>query len=313
MAIAERPEVDEAEDTRERVTVWGTRELVYVHPIASLWPMLGNDELDDLADDIRRNGLMHPIVLDQHAQLVDGRNRLEACRRAEVAPDFITVTLEDPVAFILSANAARRHMNKGQLAMAIVRSKSFFKKDFAWGELAETATLLGVSRTRIDYAVAVQRHAPELSDRVIANDLALNDAYAAAIQSKRTRSAAEDEAKQHEADMARLRAGAADLAERVEDHRLDIKDALRQLAQREADEQERRQTRTKMLIQAVATLDPGQIVPGKRALELHRGLDEALLAQSGDMGDLGLERLRACRAVLSGLIELREAEDAEAE
>ncbi len=49
MAVAERRDVEEAEDTRERVTVWDTGEMLYVHPVASLFPMMRAEELDDLA------------------------------------------------------------------------------------------------------------------------------------------------------------------------------------------------------------------------------------------------------------------------
>jgi ParB-like chromosome segregation protein Spo0J len=49
-----------------------------VHPVANLFPMLPDDELQELADDIRANGLQHPIVLDKDGVLIDGRNRWAA-------------------------------------------------------------------------------------------------------------------------------------------------------------------------------------------------------------------------------------------
>src|SRR3954447_2894984 len=60
-----------------------------VHPAAAVLPMMSDDELDDLAADIEANGLLHPIVLDADGELlIDGRNRLEACCRAGVEPQF---------------------------------------------------------------------------------------------------------------------------------------------------------------------------------------------------------------------------------
>lgn len=45
-------------------------------------------------------------------------DRLAACEMVDVTPDFVELGGSDPVAFILSANLARRHMTKGQRAMA---------------------------------------------------------------------------------------------------------------------------------------------------------------------------------------------------
>lgn len=91
-----------------------------VHPVADLFPMLPEDELGDLAEDIKTNGLQHPIVVKDKV-LIDGRNRLAACEMAGVEPHFEELNGSDPVAYILSANLARRHMTKGQRAMAAAR------------------------------------------------------------------------------------------------------------------------------------------------------------------------------------------------
>ena len=52
--------------------------------------------------------------------LIDGRNRLKACEMAGVKPVFRRMNGEDPVAFIISANIARRNLSKGQRAMLLV-------------------------------------------------------------------------------------------------------------------------------------------------------------------------------------------------
>jgi hypothetical protein len=101
------------------MTTWNGR----VHPIADLFPLLPEEELQDLADDIREHGLREPIVLASDGTLLDGRNRAAACERAGVAPTFITYEGE-PVAFILSHNVYRRHLSKGQQAMAIIEARS---------------------------------------------------------------------------------------------------------------------------------------------------------------------------------------------
>ena len=60
-----------------------------VHPVAALFPMLAGDELEELAADIKARGLLQPIVLDAEGRILDGRNRLAACKIAGVEPNFI--------------------------------------------------------------------------------------------------------------------------------------------------------------------------------------------------------------------------------
>jgi ParB-like nuclease domain len=301
MAVAERQDVEEAEDTRERVTVWDTGEVLYVHPVASLFPMMSDEELDDLAADIRQNGQADPIVRDQHGQLIDGRNRLEACRRAEVSPDIIEVGLDDPVAFILSKNVARRQMDKGQIAMAVVEANFFSGKKVGFGEEQVLARQLGVSGSRLSYAVTIMKHARELSPQVLNGSLPLNEAYAAAVQSKRARKSAEEQARQHDVDMQRLRAGAADLAERVEEHRLDLDAALAELASREERTRQRRATVTQNVFEAVNALSPTGAGVADKARRLAEDLTPGRLP---DGSALSRVRLEACAAVLTNLSSL---------
>ncbi|MFM2438632.1 MAG: hypothetical protein RLZ55_1455 [Actinomycetota bacterium] len=92
-----------------------------VHPLAAVWPMLTDGELEGLADSIACNGLRDPIVLDMQGRLVDGRNRLEACVRAGVEPRFVVdevLTSDEVIAdFVSDKNAERRHLKPGQQAM----------------------------------------------------------------------------------------------------------------------------------------------------------------------------------------------------
>ena len=46
--------------------------------------------------------------------LLDGRNRIAACKLAGVDPRFSEYTGDSPVAFIIAANIERRHLEKGQ-------------------------------------------------------------------------------------------------------------------------------------------------------------------------------------------------------
>jgi ParB-like chromosome segregation protein Spo0J len=92
-----------------------------VFPVAALFPMIAADELAELAEDIRENGLQEPIVIAKpngEWLLVDGRNRLAACQLAGITPHY-RILDSDPTAYVLSANVHRRHLTKGQQAMAV--------------------------------------------------------------------------------------------------------------------------------------------------------------------------------------------------
>jgi hypothetical protein len=58
------------------------------HPAADRFPLLAGDDLAELAEDIRANGLLEPIWLwnevDVCLWLLDGRNRVAACKIAGV-------------------------------------------------------------------------------------------------------------------------------------------------------------------------------------------------------------------------------------
>jgi hypothetical protein len=93
-----------------------------VHPVAKLLPMMTDDEIADLAADIKTQGLLNPIVLDEEGMLLDGRNRLRACELAGVEPRFDKLNGYDPVAFIFGQNVKRRHVSERQIAVATAKA-----------------------------------------------------------------------------------------------------------------------------------------------------------------------------------------------
>ncbi|MEP3072834.1 hypothetical protein [Maricaulis sp.] len=87
-----------------------------VHPVADLFPWLPDKDAEALAADIAENGLMDPLVIFE-GELLDGRNRREACRKLGITPHWVAFTGKDPIAFILSKNLHRRHLSPAQCAM----------------------------------------------------------------------------------------------------------------------------------------------------------------------------------------------------
>lgn len=90
------------------------------HPLTELFPLIEGDEFHDLAVDITENGLREPIVLFKGAVL-DGRNRYRACADCGVKPTFVDYTGDDPLAFVLSKNLRRRHLDASQRAMVAAK------------------------------------------------------------------------------------------------------------------------------------------------------------------------------------------------
>ena len=116
-------------------------------------------------------------------QLIDGRNRLAACKMVGVTPTYRVLT-SDPTAYILSANVHRRHLTKGQQAMAMALSKPESKMGRG-SDSAKVASQLGLSGELPRQARYVLRNnfTPEgqkYPDRclaVMAGTLALTEAY----------------------------------------------------------------------------------------------------------------------------------------
>jgi len=87
-----------------------------LHPACKIFPALGQDELQELADDIAANGLRNAIVMYQK-KILDGRNRWEACKIAGVEPRFTEFDGDDPIGWVVSQNLVRRHLTASQRAV----------------------------------------------------------------------------------------------------------------------------------------------------------------------------------------------------
>lgn len=87
------------------------------HPLASAFPLMADEDLDLLAEDIRAHGLQEPGTLYE-GKILDGRCRTRACRRAGVPMRYRDLAPGvDPVAFVVSRNFLRREIHdKGQRA-----------------------------------------------------------------------------------------------------------------------------------------------------------------------------------------------------
>lgn len=152
-----------------------------IHPAADVFPMMSDADLDALAADIKANGLNDPIAI--HGNLIlDGRNRLEACRRADVTPIYREVRTTNPVAYVISANIHRRHLEKNQRAAIAAELANLEHGTNQYGKkvevqnctstlaptvtIEEAAELMGVSRRSVASAKKRLRDHPEEHEAV---------------------------------------------------------------------------------------------------------------------------------------------------
>ena len=141
------------------------------HPLANLFPLLGETEIQTLSDDIRHNGLNVPVTMYE-GKILDGRNRYAACILAGVTPAFVDYEGQEPVKFVVSTNLHRRHLNESQRAMVAAKLANMRQGERTDREpcanlrkvdQTEAATLLNTSRRSVQQAKKVETEAvPEV-------------------------------------------------------------------------------------------------------------------------------------------------------
>jgi ParB-like chromosome segregation protein Spo0J len=148
--------------------VEGHEKVPEFHPAANLLPLLEGLEFEALVRDIRTHGLCEPITLLEGV-ILDGRNRYRACKVAGIEPRFEQWVPrhqgDTPLAFVLSRNLERRHLNESQRAMSAARMANLpdgMRQDHAQGasieaptSQVEAAQRLKVSRPSIQRATKV--------------------------------------------------------------------------------------------------------------------------------------------------------------
>ncbi len=310
----------------------------YVHPVAEIFPMLGEDELALLAEDIKANGQTDPIILTdveeliegavvQRRVLIDGRNRLRACEIAGVEPRFEMLDGIDPVAFIMSKNVNRRHMSKGAVAMSVAMALPDSEEVGGRGKkCSATEQFPIVSRARLSEARTVLRYAPALAEKVLRSEKSLAEAYDLARERKAEEETdneriaaivaeapdlaelaaqslpeAEKLLAQRRQDAARLKtieADAPDLVAQVHEKRLSVAEALAACEARRRERENEQRGATEMLSRVVGLLDVSHTSPTDMAKQLMEKLNTQYWPAERRK-ELSPEYLKACGEVFS--------------
>ena len=134
------------------------------HPLADVFPLIEGAEFDALVADVAKQGLLEAIVtLD--GDILDGRNRYRACVAAGVEPHFEVFEGADPVAFVVSKNVARRHLDESQRAIAARKISSL--KQGARLDLQHSASLHEVSQAKAAEILNVSERSVKTAGKVI--------------------------------------------------------------------------------------------------------------------------------------------------
>jgi len=152
------------------------------HPLANVFPLMEGDEFEALVDDIKKNGQRELIVVFED-KILDGRNRYRACLAADVEPTFAPYLGDDALAFVVSANLRRRHLNESQRSIVAGRLAKLKDGQRQVGQLAEVptqgeaATMLNVGERSVRRAREVLDHgAPELAQAVERGEVSVSAA-----------------------------------------------------------------------------------------------------------------------------------------
>ncbi len=163
------------------------------HPLAECFPMLPDSELQELADDIKANGLRQNIVVYE-GQILDGRNRHAACQIAGVPIENFIIQYEgsDPIGYVISANLIRRHLEVGARAMIAAKlATATVGGDHSTNStngvsVAQVAKQMNVGTTSITTARAILKADPAVAADVKAGKISLNEgAKRAGVAKKR--------------------------------------------------------------------------------------------------------------------------------
>lgn len=141
-----------------------------VHPVANVFPMMSDAEIDDLARDILENGQREPVWMYQ-GQVIDGRNRMAACERIGRPPttrEFLGAD-DELLPFVISLNLKRRHLTESQRMMVAanvanlahgVRADRAANLPVLPVTQADAADMLNVSERGVRMAAKVRDEAP---------------------------------------------------------------------------------------------------------------------------------------------------------
>jgi ParB/Sulfiredoxin domain len=221
-----------------------------IHPAAAIFPMLSDDELQGMAESIQEVGQNEPITLGKWIEedsgeevvgIIDGINRERACEIAGVEPKYEMYD-GDIKAYINASNLNRRHLTKGQQAMAYAMLYPELKKGGRGKKLLSGLTVSASERVMISRARKVLRHSREMAERIMAGTIFLDGAI-------ETVDREQAQSKKNEALKNWVKENAPELYDDFQDNRITLEEAKEE-AERRIKAAKEEEERTKELEEA---------------------------------------------------------------
>lgn len=180
------------------------------HEVATIFPMMSDDDFSALRDDIKANGLRQPITT-WRGKIVDGRNRYRACKELGIVPHTVEWDGRGSLTqYVVSLNLARRHLTSSQKAAVAVdmlphveaeaeaerrvkisqsrRGETTQKVGESQKHDTETAErvaqLVGTNRQYVSDAKRLHSEAPALFEKVKSGELSITQAKREHIKSR---------------------------------------------------------------------------------------------------------------------------------
>jgi hypothetical protein len=163
------------------------------HPIADMFPEMNEEEFLSLKEDIKENGLRHPILIYE-GKILDGRHRYKACEELGIINFKSEVVNEKATERVISENINRRHLNQAQRTMIslklydILKPKSLTNRAFNPAPKTKeekrqrltayaVAKTFGVGVSSVIRAIGIRRHVPHLIPNIMKGEMGLGAAY----------------------------------------------------------------------------------------------------------------------------------------
>jgi hypothetical protein len=93
------------------------------HPFSTIFPSMIGSDYDYLKDGIKKFGKLRSAVIVFEGMILDGNQRIRACRELRIEPKYVefTGTRVEALQLVWDLNAGRRHMTASQKALAVAR------------------------------------------------------------------------------------------------------------------------------------------------------------------------------------------------